>query len=308
MTFTPLCQFSRFYASSVGKKFVVALTALVLLGFLPVHIIGNLLIFAGPEALNEYAHFLQTSAHGMGVWAFRAILLAAFVIHVVATIQLVRQNRAARDAAYEVKTPQKSTAASRTMVVSGIIILCFVVFHILHFTVRTSKEFKELPEFRPEIVTVVEGKEVKALGEPIYDVYSMVKLGFKCDTAASKGATFFYVLGISLLCMHLSHGVSSVFQTLGLRTRKSAGLITCHRLCLRRLHLGRLPLCSHRRGAEDLSLTSGASSTIHQASFPYRKPWSPTPPAPPASPKPRPIAAPPARLKAAGPSTAWNPS
>ena len=208
MTLTPLRQFSRFYASSVGKKYIVALTAIALLGFLPVHVIGNLLLFGGKEALNAYAHFLHTFGHGMGVWAFRFGLLGAFLVHVIATIHLARQNRAARSQGYEVKTPQRSTVSSRTMIVSGLTILSFVVFHILHYTVRVSPEFRALPPF------MLDGKEV-------FDVHAMVVMGFQ-----SIPATIFYVIGVSLLSMHLAHGVSSVFQTLGLRTRKTADLIT----------------------------------------------------------------------------------
>lgn len=225
MTFTPLRQICRFYASSVGKKYVVAITALALLGFLPVHVIGNLLLFAGPAALNEYAHFLQTFGHGMGVWGFRAGLLAAFLIHVIATVQLVRQNRAARAQAYEVKKPQRSTIASRTMVVSGLIILSFVVFHIFHFTVKNSPDFKALPKYKVTAETIVDGKKATIVESEIYDVHAMVIKGFDCKSGASIGATIFYVLGVSLLSLHLSHGVASVFQTLGLRSRKSADLL-----------------------------------------------------------------------------------
>jgi succinate dehydrogenase / fumarate reductase, cytochrome b subunit len=211
MILTPLRQIGQFYASSVGKKIVVALTALVLLGFLPVHVIGNLLVLpgiGGPDAINGYAEFLHTFGHGAGVWAFRLVLLTAFVIHVVATIQLVRQNRAARAEPYAVKTPQRSTLSSRTMAVSGIIILCFVVYHILHFTVRSWHGMGEMK-------TTFEGREV-------HDVYRMVVTGFSPEF---WWVNLFYFVGVTLLCTHLAHGVASVFQTLGLRTRKTADLI-----------------------------------------------------------------------------------
>lgn len=202
----PLRSLGQFYASSVGKKYVVALTAIALLLFLPAHVIGNLLFFAGPEALNEYAYFLHHMGHGAGVWVFRFGLLAAFVIHIVATVQLARQNRAARAERYAVKTSQRSTLASRTMIVSGLIILAFVVFHILHYTVRVDQGLASLK-------TMVDGKEG-------HDVYSMVVIGFE-----NIPVTAFYFIGITLLCTHLAHGVSSVFQTLGLRSRKTASLI-----------------------------------------------------------------------------------
>jgi len=207
MILTPLKKIGSFYASSVGKKYVVALTAIPLLLFLPGHVIGNLLIFAGAEALNEYAEFLHTMGHGAGIWFFRIGILAAFAIHLTATIQLARQNRAARADRYAVKVAQRSTAASRTMIVSGLIILSFVIFHILHYTVRVSEEFQQLPPF------LLDGREV-------FDVYSMVILGFQ-----NYAATAFYVIGITLLCLHLTHGVQSVFQTIGVRSRKSQDLV-----------------------------------------------------------------------------------
>ena len=209
MTLTPLRLLGSFYASSVGKKILVAFTALILLGFLPAHAIGNLLIFAGPDALNEYAHFLHTFGHGAGIWVFRAVMLAAIAIHIVATIQLKLENRAARAETYAVKTHQKSTLASRTMVISGLIILCFVIYHLLHFTVRTEGV---APTYSPATVPVD--------GKGFNNARAMVIAGFQYWPAS-----FFYLVGLTLLCTHLTHGVASVFQTLGLRTRKTADLI-----------------------------------------------------------------------------------
>ena len=207
MILTPLRLLGSFYGSSVGKKIIVALTALVLLGFLPAHVIGNLLIFGGPEPLNEYAHFLHTFGHGMGIWVFRAVMLGAFGVHIGATLQLAAQNRAARAEGYAVKTPQKSTVSSRTMVITGLIVLCFVVYHLLHFTVRA------LPLCEYPKTMMIDGKEYM-------NAYGMVIAGFKFVPAS-----IFYIVGVSLLSTHLAHGVSSVFQTLGLRTKKTADLI-----------------------------------------------------------------------------------
>lgn len=205
-TLSPLAQAQRFYASSIGKKIVVAITGVMILLFLPAHAIGNLLVFSGQEALNEYAHFLQTAGHGAVIWVFRFGLLGAFVIHIIATIQLTMQNRAARSDRYAVKTPMRSTAASRTMALSGLTILAFVIYHILHYTVRSWHGFNELP--------------LDASGN--FDVYSMVIAGFQMPAA-----TIFYIIGISLLCFHLSHGVASVFQTLGLRSDRSKCVCQC---------------------------------------------------------------------------------
>ncbi|QQL45210.1 succinate dehydrogenase cytochrome b subunit [Sulfuriroseicoccus oceanibius] len=200
---SPLAQAQRFYASSIGKKIVVAISGIVFLLFLPAHAIGNLLVFSGQEALNEYAHFLQTAGHGAMIWVFRLGLLTAFIVHIVSTIHLTRQNRAARSDRYAVKTPMRSTAASRTMMVSGLTILAFVVYHILHYTVRSFHGFADLP--------------LDPHGN--FDVYTMVILGFQ-----NVASTIFYIVGISLLCFHLSHGVASVFQTLGLRSDRSKNL------------------------------------------------------------------------------------
>lgn len=205
----PLTQLRTFYASSIGKKIVVALTGAAILGFLPAHAIGNLLVFSGAEAINEYALFLREVGHGAVLWIFRIGLLTAFVVHIVATIQLTRQNRAARGAKYAMKKSMASSSGSKTMIVSGLVILCFVVYHILHYTVRVWHGF-DGAAFETTL----------ADGTHAHDVYKMVIEGFSFIPA-----TLFYLVGISLLCLHLSHGVASVFQTLGLRSDRSKGAV-----------------------------------------------------------------------------------
>jgi succinate dehydrogenase / fumarate reductase, cytochrome b subunit len=103
--------------------------------------IGNLLVFRRKEAINEYGHMLQTALHGGGVWIARLGLLAAVGIHVVATIQLTKQNRAARLDAYGKVASQVSSKSSRTMIWSGLTILAFIVYHLLHFTVRVGNQY-----------------------------------------------------------------------------------------------------------------------------------------------------------------------
>lgn len=196
---------SRFYASSIGKKILVALTGLILLGFVLGHMIGNLLIFAGPDAINEYGHLLQTALHGGGVWIARIGLLAATVVHVVATISLTKANREARQDKYGMQKAQVSTKSSQIMIWSGLTILAFIVYHLLHFTVRVGNDYGTYK-------TVLHG-------ETVHDVYRMVIAGFSWAPAS-----IFYLVAMALLSSHLSHGFSSLFQTLGISTDKTEPL------------------------------------------------------------------------------------
>lgn len=196
---------TRFYSSSIGKKILVALTGIVLVVFIFGHMVGNLLVFAGPEAINEYGHMLQTSLHGAGVWIARIGLLLAIVIHVVATIQLVRQNSAARNDTYGNKKYKVSSTASRTMILSGLTILAFIVYHLLHFTVRTGNEYNNPSLYSYDLH-----------GHQVHNVYKMVIDGFSWWPASA-----FYVIAMVLLCTHLSHGVASIFQTLGLASHRT---------------------------------------------------------------------------------------
>ncbi|HEY0790100.1 MAG TPA: succinate dehydrogenase cytochrome b subunit [Chthoniobacterales bacterium] len=191
-----------FYQSSIGKKWVVGLTGVILIVYVLGHLAGNLQIYLGRDRINNYAEFL----HSLGpmLWAVRAVLLAAFVIHIVATIQLSIQNRRAHPQKYAVRGYQVSTPASRTMIISGLIVLCFVIYHLLQFTLEvTHPGYRALRD---------------SLGR--HDVYRMLILGFRHPLIS-----LFYALGLFLLCAHLSHGFASVTQTLGLNNRKIAGLV-----------------------------------------------------------------------------------
>jgi succinate dehydrogenase / fumarate reductase, cytochrome b subunit len=189
---------SSYWSSSIGKKWIVALTGLALVLFLAGHLSGNLLMYVGREAFNEYAEFLHHMLHGVGIWIARIGLLAALVLHVVATICLTKQNRSSRQA-YEFKATIQASKSSRIMILSGLTILAFVIFHLLHFTVRVDSQLAELGSKDP---------------------YGMVILGFK-----NPLVVLFYIIAMTLLCSHLSHGIASIFQTLGLSSKKSQPLI-----------------------------------------------------------------------------------
>jgi len=192
-----------FWNSSIGKKIVVALTGAALVLFLLGHMVGNLLMYAGREAINDYAEFLKHFGHGAGIWVARIGLLVAFFLHIFATVALVRQNRAARSTRYAHEETVQAPRSSRIMIWSGLTVLAFVVFHILHFTVRVD----------PELAKMMDPDDPSR-----HDVYGMVVQGFK-----NPLVVLFYLVGITLLCSHLSHGIASAFQTLGLRSIKVRG-------------------------------------------------------------------------------------
>lgn len=196
---------SSYWKSSIGKKILVAVTGLILVLFLAGHLAGNLLVFVGPEAFNNYAELLHELLHGAGVWIARIVLLTALVVHVVATIALVRQNRVASPK-YEYQATIQAPKSSLIMIWTGLTILAFVVYHLMHFTIA------------PKVG--VDKAYQAATGETRNDAWQMVIDGF------SNGfVVLFYVIAMSLLCSHISHGVGSMFQTLGFRSKKSSGLI-----------------------------------------------------------------------------------
>ncbi|MEO7100583.1 MAG: succinate dehydrogenase cytochrome b subunit [Luteolibacter sp.] len=199
---------SIYWSSSIGKKFIVALTGIVLVLFLAGHLVGNLVVFAGAEPFNEYAYFLHHMFHGAGIWVFRAVMLVMIAAHIAATVSLTRQNRAARPP-YEYDATIQASKSSRTMMISGLTILAFVIYHMLHFTARVGNGYNTLDRYK----TTLDGKEA-------HNAWLMVIDGFSWWPAS-----LFYVIAMTLLCSHLSHGVGSIFQTLGLRSKKSAGLI-----------------------------------------------------------------------------------
>ena len=217
----------NFLQSTVGRKYLMALTGLVLVFFVLGHMLGNLQIFLGAEAINAYAyklhHLLPTSA----LWAVRLFLLICIAIHVWTAVTLTLDNRKARPQGYQKKRAIQATYSSRTMRMSGVILLAFIIFHIAHFTVRSvpgmkynepgviSKKVDASNIFIPtEVPLVKKGEAVLKNGQKImtFNVHDMMIAGFN-----SKLVSLFYIIATGLLCLHLTHGVSSMFQSLGIR-------------------------------------------------------------------------------------------
>ena len=198
---------AAFFKSTLGRKYVMALTGIGLFVFVVGHMLGNLQIFLGPESLNRYGSFLKST--GELLWVARIGLIVLVLLHIWAAVSLSAENKAARPVAYGNYKPVGSTYASRTMLMSGLIIACFIIYHLLHYTLLvpgingTGQNFAELHDEKGR-----------------HDVYRMMVLGFRQPIVS-----VFYIVGMVLLSLHLSHGVSSMFQSLGLKNRNWAALI-----------------------------------------------------------------------------------
>jgi len=178
----------RFWQTTVGKKAIMAVTGVILFGFVVGHLVGNLQIFLPPEHINDYAATLRSL--GPLLWGARISLLIAVILHVWSSWQLWLLQRAARPIGYVKKTNIHSTYASRTMMWSGPIILAFVIYHLLHLTFGL----------------VHPGGPFNA-----HDVYNNVVYGFQFWPVS-----VFYIVAMIMLCFHLYHGLWSMFQTMGL--------------------------------------------------------------------------------------------
>ncbi len=196
---TCMSWFGRYVRSSVGAKHVMAVTGLALLLFTIVHMVGHLQMFGGPEMYNKYAHFLQSLWEVK--WPVRAGLLAVVLIHIVTAIGLVAKNKAARPIGYAQYKPVRSSGAGRAMAFTGLVVFAFIAFHILHFTVG--------------LVQSDTHHLIDPLDRTRYDAYAMFVYGFQ--NPAIYGI---YLAGMVLLAMHLGHGASSWFQSLGWRHPK----------------------------------------------------------------------------------------
>jgi succinate dehydrogenase cytochrome b subunit len=194
-----------FLKSNILSKFVVAITGLILVGFIIGHTLGNLLIYVGPEALNAYAIGLRDL--GPGLWVARIVLIIAFILHVITTINLVRQNKKVASG-YKVSNYKASTFAARFMAYAGLTVLFFVLYHLAHFTLGLV----DANTFSME-ATLENGRVV-------HDVYSMVVIGFR-----NVVVSLFYILAVIFLGFHLKHGIHSMFQTLGIHGKKFTPMI-----------------------------------------------------------------------------------
>ena len=181
----------RFYQATIGKKVVMAVTGVILFGYVLGHMLGNLQIFLGAAAINNYAHFLHS--HEGALWVARVALLAAVILHIVASVQLWVLNNKARPVPYVRKRDVPASYAARTMKWSGPIIAAFVIFHVLHLT--TGDIVPLYPESAPN--------------SP--DAYDNVITGFQHPAIA-----IFYIIAVTLLSMHLYHGLWSMFQSVGI--------------------------------------------------------------------------------------------
>jgi succinate dehydrogenase / fumarate reductase, cytochrome b subunit len=192
----------RVWQSSLGKKYVMALTGGALFAFVLGHLLGNLQVFGSPDLINRYGHFLKSKPALL--WSVRIGLLVCVGFHITAAISLTALNKAARPEGYAGGSAYGSTLASRTMFVSGLVIAAFVLYHLAHFTVLLPwvngiGDFTRLEATLPD-------------GIKTHDVYGMMVLGFQV-----WWVVLFYLAAQALLFMHLGHGVASMFQSLGLR-------------------------------------------------------------------------------------------
>ena len=185
----------------IGKKVVMAVTGLVLIGFVIGHMLGNLKIFAGPNEINAYSQFLRevgspALSYGQLLWLVRIVLLICVTLHITAAIQLTRMSWAARPIGYTVKRDIETTFAARVMRWAGVLLVAFVIFHLLHLTGGVvgfgAGQFKDLA------------------------VYQNVVAAFAVWPVA-----LFYIIAMGALCLHLSHGIWSMLQTLGWNTARN---------------------------------------------------------------------------------------
>jgi len=197
------------FCSSLGRKYVMAATGGMMFLFVIGHLAGNLQIFIGPDQINAYGHFLQSNLEI--IWPARFVMLGCVALHIWAAAALTRENLAARPVEYAVWEPSAASYASRTMVWSGVIVAMFIIFHLLHYTVMvqavnlTGRDFAGLMDQN---------------APPRHDIYRMMILGF-----SKPVVSLFYIVGVGLLCLHLSHGASAMWQSLGWKKNSYSPLL-----------------------------------------------------------------------------------
>jgi succinate dehydrogenase / fumarate reductase, cytochrome b subunit len=176
----------QFWKSTLGKKVVMGVTGLIMIGFVILHMAGNLQVFLGAEKLNAYGAMLHGPLHEITL-ILRVVLLASLVLHVVAALQLTALDRAARPVGYAKKVAQAATPASMTLRVGGVILLLFIILHLLHFTTGQLH-----PDF-------IDG-----------DVYHNLISGLSNPVIA-----ILYIVAMASVGLHLYHGAWSSLRSLG---------------------------------------------------------------------------------------------
>ncbi len=182
----------RLFADSIGRKVLMAISGLLMVLFVVGHLLGNLTIFAGPDGINSYAEHLHQLAPL--VWGTRIVMLGAVLTHLFLSVQITMENSAAKPQRYAVKNMLRATFASQTMIWTGVIMGAFILYHLLQFTLR-----------------VTPGLTLGTDAMDRFDVYSMVVDGLGRTITA-----LVYVVAMVSLALHLSHGIQSAFQTLGI--------------------------------------------------------------------------------------------
>jgi succinate dehydrogenase / fumarate reductase cytochrome b subunit len=177
--------------SAVGRKLFMMATGFILFGFVVAHLLGNLSIYLGADGINAYARHLHQLEPLL--WVFRLGLLGAVALHVLFGITLTLENRSARPVAYKRKKHPRSSIAGRTMIYSGLLLAAFIGFHLLHFTFRTI------------------GPQIEMLDGNLPNVFRMI-----VDSFSQAGYALAYVVAMTVLFFHISHGFASLFQTSGL--------------------------------------------------------------------------------------------
>lgn len=192
--------------SSVGKKVITGITGFALVGFVIVHLLGNLTLLIGSHAFNGYAHFLETAVHGWLIYAFEFVLFFVFVFHIVAAVTVAwADKRKAREVGYKYSKDaggkSQKSLASKTMIYTGAIILVFVIAHIFLFKFNAGHAFTHDPAGHKDLYRVVD------------------------ENFGSVGFTVFTVVAMILLGFHLRHGVWSAFQSLGWNNDRALPLL-----------------------------------------------------------------------------------
>jgi succinate dehydrogenase / fumarate reductase cytochrome b subunit len=177
--------------SAVGRKLFMAATGLVLFGFVVAHLLGNLSIYLGADGINAYAKHLHQLEPLL--WIFRLGLAGAFILHVLFGVTLTLENRRARPVAYKRKKHPRSSLAGRTMIYSGLLLAAFIGFHLAHFTFRSI------------------GPPVQLLDGELLNVFQMI-----VDSFQQVGFALAYIVAMTVLFFHLSHGFASLFQSTGM--------------------------------------------------------------------------------------------